>query len=94
MATTVSEQGLKDMRALTEAIRGARSEEVRAELLTWRRAIYDGVRSHMTPKQRASLAKLQAAKVVPEDKPSGVVMCGPLPLRPPGMVGNERRFGR
>jgi hypothetical protein len=33
------------------------------------------------------------AKAVPKPEESGVILCGPLPLAPPGVVGNGRRFG-
>lgn len=91
---TVSEQGRKDIKELTEMIKTSYSEEVRQNLLAWRKHIIDGLHPHMSRLQRGYLLKLHAMKVIPEDKPSGVVMCGELVKAPPGCVGNAPRFGR
>jgi hypothetical protein len=35
----------------------------------------------------------QAYRAVPKPEESGVILCGPLPKAPPGVIGNGRRFG-
>jgi len=63
-----------------------------AELGTARRAF---LRNFLIAAEDAGvmLARPRPAKVIPAPAESGVILCGPLPLAPPGVQGNARRHG-
>lgn len=96
--TILTKQGVADLHLLTEMIKSSRNEQLRGEMFSWKHAIADGDAPELTVSFRKALLKLQAGKKkdkeFAKDAAPGVVNCGPLPLLPPGCVGNAPRFGR
>lgn len=108
MSKAKSPRAAEDVIQLQRAIDACSGEEDELlTFKEWRKQVVGGaiaelgharrsfLRTFLLAAEDAGVARpMKAAyRAVPKPADSGVILCGPLPLAPPGVVGNGRRFG-